>query len=59
MRKNQPFVEVLNLEKEYKEYIKLCKSSSKKYKYYDDWKNYLLSRFEIFRKNILIISSIS
>ena len=30
MRKNQPFVEVLNLEKEYKEYIKLCKSSSRK-----------------------------
>ncbi|MGN0607188.1 MAG: hypothetical protein ACI4JM_11760 [Oscillospiraceae bacterium] len=50
MRKNQPFVEVLNLEKEYKEYIKLCKSSSKKYKYYDDWKNYLISRFKILPK---------
>lgn len=50
MSKRQPFIEIIDLEEEYKDYKKLCKNNSKKYTYYDDWKKHLISRFKMLPK---------
>lgn len=50
MKKKQPFIEIIDLEKEYKDYKKLCKNDSKKYTYYDDWKKYMIGRFKTLPK---------
>ena len=50
MKKKQPFIEIIDLEKEYKDYKMLCKNDSKKYTYYDDWKKYMIGRFKTLPK---------
>lgn len=47
MKRKQPFIEIIDLEEEYKDYKKLCKNNSKKYTYYNDWKKHLISRFKM------------
>lgn len=42
-RKYQPYREILDLQKEFKEYNKLCRGKSRKFCYYSDWKNHILS----------------
>lgn len=46
--KKGPYCEILDLHNEMIEYKKLCRGKSKKYKYYSDWKNYIISRIDKF-----------
>ena len=41
--KHRPFIEIIDFEKELKEYKLLCRRKSKKFTYYLDWKNYIIS----------------
>ncbi len=41
--KYKPFIEILDFDKELKEYKLLCRNKSKKFTYYLDWKNYISS----------------
>ncbi len=45
-KKNQPFREIINLAKEFKDYKALCKCKSKKYTYYDQWEKHLFDGFK-------------
>ena len=40
--KHKPFIEIIDFEKELKEYKLLCRRKSKKFTYYLDWKNYII-----------------
>lgn len=50
MKKKQPFIEIIDLKDEYKDYKKLCNNNSKKYTYYDDWKKYMIGKFKMLPK---------
>ena len=39
--KYQPYSEIINLEKELKEYKKLCKGKSKKFRYFSEWESHI------------------
>ena len=41
--KYKPYREILDLQSELKEYKRLCKSKSKKFTYYSDWKSHIIS----------------
>ena len=49
--KYQPYREIINIDIELKEYIKLCKGKSKKYLYYSDWKAHIQELFSKFQSN--------
>lgn len=40
-KKNQPYSEIIDLQKELKEYKKLCRGKKSKFKYYLDWKEHI------------------
>lgn len=42
-KKHQPYKEIIDLEKELKEYKKLCRGNSRKFTYYTEWRQYILS----------------
>lgn len=46
--KNQPYIEVVDLRSERKEYLKLCNGKSGKFKSYTDWQNYISSLLKKF-----------
>lgn len=46
--KKGPYYEIIDLHNEMKEYKKLCRGKSKKYKYYSDWKEYIISCIDKF-----------
>lgn len=50
MKKKQPFIEIIDLNEEYKDYKDLCNNNSKKYTYYDDWKKYMIGKFKTLPK---------
>lgn len=39
--KYQPYSEIINLEKELKEYKKLCKGKSKEFRYFSEWESHI------------------
>ena len=43
MKKHTLYYEIMDLRKEQKQYIKLCNGRSKKFKYYSDWEDYIVS----------------
>lgn len=45
--KKQPYLEIIDLKKELKEYKLLCKGKSKKFKYYSDWKHKMIEKFSV------------
>ena len=45
-KKNQPYSEIIDLQKELNEYRKLCRGKSKKYTYYLDWKQYMVEQLQ-------------
>lgn len=46
--KRNPYKEIINLKKEVKEYKKLCRNNSKKFKHYSDWENHIRTILEGF-----------
>ncbi len=46
--KYNPYQEIFDFTIELKEYKKLCRGRSKKYKYFSDWKEYIVSCLEKF-----------
>lgn len=50
MKKKQPFIEIIDLKEEYKDYKELCNNNSQKYTYYDDWKKYMIGKFKMLPK---------
>ncbi len=50
-RKNPPYYEIIDIEKEFNEYIKLCDCNSDKFTYYLDWKEHIVDEFDIFDSN--------
>ena len=45
-KKNQPYSEIIDLQKELKEYRKLCRGKSKEFTYYLDWKQYMVKQIQ-------------
>ena len=45
-KKNQPYLEVINLNDELMEYKRLCRCKSEVFKYYLDWKNYISKKLD-------------
>ena len=45
-KKNQPYSEIIDLQKELKEYRKLCRGESKEFTYYLDWKRYMVEQIQ-------------
>lgn len=43
MKKHTLYYEIMDLHKEQKQYRKLCNGKSKKFKYYSDWEDYIVS----------------
>lgn len=43
--KTHPYCEIIEVDEELNEYIKLCGNKSKKFKYYSDWENYIIEKF--------------
>lgn len=48
--KKQPYQEIINLREEQKEYGRLCRRKSKKYKYYTDWETHIRGRLLSFKE---------
>lgn len=46
--KYSPYYEIINLNRELKEYRKLCRCKSKKYIYYSDWKKQMIKYISAF-----------
>ncbi len=49
--KHKPFIEIIDFEKELKEYKLLCRRKSKKFTYYLDWKNHIISLIQKIRND--------
>ena len=47
-RKKQPYVEIIDLKKEQKEYAKLCRGKSAAYKNYTSWEMHIVEMLEQF-----------
>ena len=43
-KKNQPYTEIIDLQKELKEYKNLCEGKNSKFKYYLDWKEHITKK---------------
>lgn len=43
-RKKQPYIEIIDLQSEIKEYMKLCRGKSEKFTYYLDWKKHIIEK---------------
>ena len=50
--KKNPYAEIIDLDKELKEYKKLCRCRSKKFAYYTDWEKYICKLLEKFETDI-------
>lgn len=50
-KKNQPYSEIIDLQKELKEYKKLCRGKKSKFKYYLDWKEHITENLSILDDN--------
>lgn len=46
--KHSPYYEIIDLNSELKEYRRLCRCKSKKYRYYSDWKKQMIEYFSAF-----------